>query len=646
MALNIVPLNIVELIENNPITKLSSDYNVKLLIKIKEQFTDFEQQLFLSSFYCYLNHHPTNDFVIDLDSVWKWMGFQSKYNAKRVLERNFTIEKDYKNPLRPPAKQTTHTKGGHNKEIFMLNVKTFKSLCLKADTKKADEIHDYFLKMEQIIQESINEETNDLRNQLTIQSKKINEQNVQLENIEKDKELLKEKTIIEQFPINTQCIYIGKIDNKTLGIPGHKMYHETVIKFGQSNNLAERVKCHKKTYENFILYAAYKVKNKIEIENAIKKHVTLKKRLRLITLADNITYRELLALDDQEFTIEKMEEYIKEIIKQNEYNVENYNLLLQKNALLEEEMYTLKLQMNEKDKKIEDMSQKLENYSETNMNDITIVSKNKIKSKYDICKYGYFIYVFQYENMRFICSISRQKDFDNVCSNLKQLYPSGEIIYKQIVNVPLSEKIMLLLLKQTMTLLGSNKFEGSFETVKTIIDISVHLEKLLTEKSTDLPHLLSIMKNENTISNNNNTIITDCIADPETPQIKKAKRSIDQINKDTGVIIKTYESIEAAGRSLGLTTGTAIGIALREKRVCQGFLWRYTGISKEEQYNEQPVIKVCCSTGNKEYFNNIADAARDANISSPGLRQRIITQVHLLDHHWIFNKDVKSTHYN
>ena len=635
-------LNIVELIENNPITKLSSDYNVKLLQKIKEQFTDFEQQLFLSSFYCYLNHHPTNDFVIDLDSVWKWMGFQSKYNAKRVLERNFTIEKDYKNPLRPPAKQTTHIKGGHNKEIFMLNVKTFKSLCLKADTKKADEIHDYFLKMEQIIQESINEESTDLRNQLTIQSKKITEQNVQLENVEKDKELLKEKTIIEQFPLNTQCIYIGKIDNKTLGIPGHKMYHETVIKFGQSNNLAERVKCHKKTYENFRLYAAYKVKNKIEIENAIKKHSTLKTRLRLITMSDDITYRELLALNDEEFTIEKIEEYIKEIIKQNEYNVENYNLLLQKNALLEEEIYILKKENNEKNKKIEDMAQKIENYSGTTINDITIVTKNRIASNYTFCKYGYFIYVFQYEKMRFICSISRQKDFDNVCSNLKQLYPSGEIIYKQIVNVPLTEKIMLFLLKQTMTLLGNNKFEGSFETVKTIVDISVNLEKLLTEKSKDLPQLLSIMKNDNIITN---VTSNNYIGDPEIPQIKKAKRSIDQINKDTGVIIKTYESIEAAGRSLGLTTGTAIGIALREKRVCRGFLWRYTGISKEEQYNEQPVVKVCCSTGSKVYFNTIADAAKDAKISSPALRQRIITQVHLLDHHWIFNKDIKPTHY-
>jgi hypothetical protein len=82
-------LNIVELIESNPITKLSQDYNAKMLVKIKANFTDFEQQLFLSSFYCYLNYHPTNDFVIDLDDVWKWMGFNQKYNAEKAFGKNF-----------------------------------------------------------------------------------------------------------------------------------------------------------------------------------------------------------------------------------------------------------------------------------------------------------------------------------------------------------------------------------------------------------------------------------------------------------------------------------------------------------------------------------------------------------------------------
>jgi len=71
-------LDIVKLIEENPITKLSNDYNIKLLSKIKANFSDFEQQLFLSSFYCYLNCDPVKDFVIDLDNVWKWLGFNQK----------------------------------------------------------------------------------------------------------------------------------------------------------------------------------------------------------------------------------------------------------------------------------------------------------------------------------------------------------------------------------------------------------------------------------------------------------------------------------------------------------------------------------------------------------------------------------------
>ena len=48
-------LNIVELIEKNPICKLSTECNNKLLTKITEKFTNFEQQMFISSFYCYLN---------------------------------------------------------------------------------------------------------------------------------------------------------------------------------------------------------------------------------------------------------------------------------------------------------------------------------------------------------------------------------------------------------------------------------------------------------------------------------------------------------------------------------------------------------------------------------------------------------------
>ena len=66
----------------------------------------------------------------------------------------------------PEASGAKKGRGGHNKEIIMLNIKTFKSLCLKAGTKKADEIHDYYLKMEEIIHKVVQEESDELKLQL------------------------------------------------------------------------------------------------------------------------------------------------------------------------------------------------------------------------------------------------------------------------------------------------------------------------------------------------------------------------------------------------------------------------------------------------------------------------------------------------
>jgi len=78
-------LNIVDLIEHNPITKLSQSYKGKLLTKIQESFNNFEQQLFVSSFYCYLNYNSKTDFVVNLDDIWKWLGFSQKVKAKSLL---------------------------------------------------------------------------------------------------------------------------------------------------------------------------------------------------------------------------------------------------------------------------------------------------------------------------------------------------------------------------------------------------------------------------------------------------------------------------------------------------------------------------------------------------------------------------------
>ena len=318
-------LNIVELIEKNPITRLSSTYNNKLLNKIKDNFTDFEQQLFISSFYCYLNYNQNKDFIVDLDTIWKWMGFSVKIKAKILLEKHFKIDIDYINLLYDSAQQNLHEKkhGGHNKETIMLNINTFKLFCLLSDTKKSKEIHSYFIKLENLLHEVLEEETQELKDKLL----KIQNNN------EQEKQKAIEETLIKQFPINTECIYFGTINNTN-------EFGDKLIKFGHTNNLHHRILDHRKNYYNFCLIEAFKVQNKVEIENLIKTHPKIKTQIRSIEI-NGKNKTEIIAYDNH-FTIVELTKYIKEIINSKTYSIDNFNKLLKQNEELINENEDLK----------------------------------------------------------------------------------------------------------------------------------------------------------------------------------------------------------------------------------------------------------------------------------------------------------------
>ena len=177
-------LNIAHLIEKNSMTRLSKDYENKFLMKIKDNFNESQQQLFVASFYCYLKYDKKKDFVIDFDNVWKWLGFTRKDSGKKLLEKFFTKDVDYEvmkptpeisgagfemDEPAPPIGGAGLNLGsaGLNKETIMLTVNTFKKFCLKAGTKKADEVHDYYIKLEELLQDTVEEESSELRKQLT-----------------------------------------------------------------------------------------------------------------------------------------------------------------------------------------------------------------------------------------------------------------------------------------------------------------------------------------------------------------------------------------------------------------------------------------------------------------------------------------------
>jgi hypothetical protein len=371
-------LNIVELIEKNPITKLSNTYNNKFLNKIKEKFTGFEQQLFISSFYCYLNYDKNIDFIVDLDDIWKWLGFTQKVSAIRVLEKNFNLDIDYKTAL-PNCKAVLEISdkqnGGQNKQTILLTIKCFKSLCLKAQTKKASEIHEYYMKLEETLHEIVEEETNELKLQLEqkdniiLEIKQTTEQEKQLllKNTKKEKQRAVEQAIIIQFPVNTECIYFGTIDNTN-------EEGEKLIKFGHTNDLSTRILDHRKKYTNFILVNAFRVQNKVEIENLIKTYPKIKKQIRNIEI-NGKNKTEIIAYDATNFTIEKLNKYIKDIIHSKTYSIDNFNKLMSRNHELENENYLLKNKIFNLEKELSN-----KNIEIINLND----SLDKYKEKFVI----------------------------------------------------------------------------------------------------------------------------------------------------------------------------------------------------------------------------------------------------------------------
>jgi len=355
-------LNIVELIEKNPITRLSSTYNNKLLNKLKEKFSSFEQQLFVSSFYCYLNYDKNIDFVVNLDDVWKWLGFNQKYNVKYLLEKNFKIDTDYKNlaPELSGASLEKEKHGGQNKQTILLTIKCFKSLCLKAQTKKASEIHEYYMKLEETLHEIVEEETNELKLQLEQKDNIILEKEQEKIVLKKEKLRAVEQAIIIQFPVNTECIYFGTIDNTN-------EQEEKLIKFGHTNDLGTRILDHRKKYTNFILVNAFRVQNKVEIENLIKTYPKIKRQIRSIEV-NGKNKTEIIAYDATNFTIEKLNKFIKDIIHSKTYSIDNFNRIMKENEELQnenkdlkEQLQSIKLLFEKRAIEINELREKLEN---------------------------------------------------------------------------------------------------------------------------------------------------------------------------------------------------------------------------------------------------------------------------------------------
>lgn len=288
--------------------------------------------MFLSSFYCYLKHDSKNDFVVDLDNVWKWLGFVQKVNAKRVLEKNFTINKDYKLLLCQPAKQDGQTHGGHNKEIFMLNIDTFKKFCLKAGTKKADEIHEYFIKLENIMFEITKEEGEELKKQLQ-QIEHIKNKEMETKII-REKELEREKLLLKEYANVGNMVYIIKVKNNDDGT--------YIVKIGESRKgIMKRYNECKSKHKNILLLNCFLVDKCKDFEHFLQYHGIIKPH-NVTNLPGHENERELFLIG-KELTYQMLLKIIDDNI--NNYNYKVTELLLE-NQLLKTKLEATQTNIN------------------------------------------------------------------------------------------------------------------------------------------------------------------------------------------------------------------------------------------------------------------------------------------------------------
>lgn len=174
------PVDIKTLIQTSTIEIYDK---TKLVEKLQQHFSEEEQRQYVCNLFLYLNYHPTDDFIINLENVWKFIGFSNKANAKRLLKHNFKEGTDYKivfirsdenkTLLIRSDEQKKDNRGGHNEETIMLNINTFKKLCLKANTENSDKIHDYYIKLEMIYNELMREELDEQKAKMEEQQKRL-----------------------------------------------------------------------------------------------------------------------------------------------------------------------------------------------------------------------------------------------------------------------------------------------------------------------------------------------------------------------------------------------------------------------------------------------------------------------------------------
>jgi len=180
---------------------------------IKKDFTNIDKKIFDFSYNIYKQYGENEDFCIDLEDVYKWIGYSDERNLKhKILIKNFIENIDYKicsenlelnssvgvSFQKERNSNSGNSSGGRPKNYVYLKYDCFVELCQLANTEIAKNTRRYLSKIDKIfkrlykkyLEESL---LQDKDNQKLLEEKEkiIEVQKKELEKKDKKKELEK-----------------------------------------------------------------------------------------------------------------------------------------------------------------------------------------------------------------------------------------------------------------------------------------------------------------------------------------------------------------------------------------------------------------------------------------------------------------------
>lgn len=606
-------INFNELVKNAN-TTLSLNLENKMINLLNEEFSEDEQKWYIANLYIYMHYHPTNDYPINLENVFKMIGFANKGNAMKTIKNNFTEGEDYKKLLFRMEKQVQNGKNlggaGLNNETIMLNVDTFKNLCMLAKTNNGKKIRKYYVKLENIYNKIIKEE---IENQKQL----LLEKETQLLEKDEEKKRQVEKTLSNSFN-KRSVVYLIKI----------KLNDEIIYKFGYTDDIVTRLRTHKNTIcEDVELVYCIESKDNKLLERLLIDYLE-QYNFRIKRTINDKQQTELLKVNDIEIVKNKLVELNKDvendkllIIKlQNKIiHLEKENIELKKQLLTDEHINELKNKIKTLEKTIDELN----NINERNDNIPFIENENTVedrihkKRKVDKIDPTTLAILETYECINSIIvknpdenysynAIYRSIKRNNVYKNFRWNYTGEEINPTNKIVVEPSK------VKRVIQLDKNKKFVKVFKT-KTELCKVLHIGIVRLNKFIDEKKIL-----------NDYYYINESSYDGEIPddiqyEIHNSKM-IKETNIETDEII-IYKSMQELYEKRGVSRQT-LRNCIKNNRICDKFRWEYVD-DNQNKNNSKKVKEIDIINNTFIVYDSMKKVYTKLNITLEKLRNII-----------------------